>query len=52
MEEVPINHPRNSDSESEEAHSNSSSDSGEDADDEDFDLASYVESADTWDAWR
>ena len=49
-EEVPINHPRDSDSESGEAHSNSSSNSGEDADDEDFDLASYEESADTWDA--
>ena len=52
VEEVPIDHPRNSDSESEDAHSNSSSDSGEDANNEDFDLASYDESADTWDAWR
>ena len=52
VEEVQINHPRNSDSESEEAYSNSSSNSGENADDEDFDLASYNESADTWDAWR
>ena len=51
VEKVPINHPKNSDSESDEVHSNSSSDSGEDADDEDFDLASYDESADTWDAW-
>ena len=41
-----------SDSESEEAYSNSNSDSGEDGDDEDFDIASYDETVDFWEAWR
>ena len=51
VEQVPTNHPRDNDSESEEVYSNSSSDSGEDGDDEDFDIASYGEIVDTWDAW-
>ena len=52
VEELPINRSRNSDSESGESYSGSSSDSGEDGDDEDFDIASYDETVDTWDAWR
>ena len=52
VEDLRLSSPRDSGSESEESYSNSSSDSGEDGDDEDFDIASYDEGADAWDAWR
>ena len=52
VEEAPTNYPRGFDSESEGTSSVSSSDSGEDADDEDFDIASYDERTDFWNAWR
>ena len=51
VEEVPANPPSDNDSESKEAYSISSSNLGEDGDDEDFDIASYDETVDTWDAW-
>ena len=52
IEDVPLSSPSDSGSESDGSYSDSSSDSGEDGDDEDFDIASYDEGADTWDAWR
>ena len=51
-EEVPTNHPEDSDSELEEAYLNSSSISREDGDDEDFDISSYDETVDFCDTWR
>ena len=52
VEEAPTNYHRGFDSESEGTSSGSSSNSGEDANDEDFDIASYDERTDFWDAWR
>ena len=51
-EEAPTNDPRGNYSESEKAFSDSSFDSGGDEDDEDFNLASYDEHTNTYDAGR